>query len=1083
MSVGGFVRVKGTRDGVGKLVALTGTRAEIEYFVSPAAAEPERATAESRDLEVVELSPQTRVYWFDEKHNAWRTGRVDGGLVSAQALRASEDHYHVRFPNGVEARIPQSRLYVRWAHPIQEPTDYLAARITDTPFYFDGRVRALRLIAAERAAFGGLSGLASSAIELLAHQVTTVRHISADPVQRYLLADEVGLGKTIEAGVLIRQHVIDAGHDAHVLVIVPPHLVGQWRSELSQKFFLDERHGVYVVSEAELGDSHADLSMLVIDEAHRTALRAYATLPAEQALFEQARVRAARTHRVLLLSGTPVVHREDGFLAMLHLLDPDGYSLDGIDAFRRRVQGRQIIAEAVADLGDDASAFFIEDALSRLEELFAEDSRLRQLCGAVRELASADVGDEKRLSALRSLRSHISETYRLHRRLIRTRRDDPRVRELLPQRVGAVVLQHECQARKEAADLLEAWRASYSGQPSSAGYDRLFALLVESAISHPAVLVHHIDARLRALSTSKPAAAGQPQELQLPSAFASEASLLSERRILIEAALEEDSRCDRLAQWLRMTRDARKVVVFVDERAVADSLVRLLSQKVGGVLRHGTGANTEDVFSNSEKARVLVCDAGAEEGLNLQRIGAVVVHYDLPLDPARIEQRIGRVDRVEAKKNVQSVVFSSDAPYEREWLHCLRDAIRVFERSVAPLQYVLVDETSRIRASLISEGPAAIEATQARMGNETTGLDAELKRIRAQEALDAAEHDPEAERAFFEALQDADLNSDERGAAELDAWLVDRLQFMRRDDDDGGFRYIHSYPTSRRPTLLPLFETITRFGTFIDRDPKSHASRAELPFRRATFERATAEDEGIDLLRGGHPFVDGVEALIRADDRGAAFAMWRHIPEWREEPRLFFRFDFVVEAELTAAARVVQAVGGSLDALHRRAQRDFPIDHSTIWLDADMEPVRSPDIRKLLELPYTNKKPRPDGSVDVNLRLERWMRADALAPTSDWTALCLRARRAAESALRCDPAFVDRCRRYTQRSLEAAARALDILRSRVARLSGAAQAAEERALDFEDRLAHAVAEGIGTPSICADTVGAIFLAAAPMGGE
>ena len=93
----------------------------------------------------------------------------------------------------------------------------------------------MRSLLSQRAASMGMSAMPSSAVELEAHQIEVVRRILQDPVQRYLLADEVGLGKTIEAGVLIRQVILDAAEDALVLVIVPGPLVPQWRSELETK--------------------------------------------------------------------------------------------------------------------------------------------------------------------------------------------------------------------------------------------------------------------------------------------------------------------------------------------------------------------------------------------------------------------------------------------------------------------------------------------------------------------------------------------------------------------------------------------------------------------------------------------------------------------------------------------------------------------------------------------------------------------------------------------------------------------------------------------------------------------------------
>jgi ATP-dependent helicase HepA len=125
----------------------------------------------------------------------------------------------------------------------------------------------------QRAASMGMSALLACVVELEAHQVEVVRRVLQDPVQRYLLADEVGLGKTIEAGVLIRQCILDAEKNCTVLVLVPAPLVGQWRSELSSKFFLGRclDRSVHVVAFDDGDRIRAILpksTMLVIDEAH-----------------------------------------------------------------------------------------------------------------------------------------------------------------------------------------------------------------------------------------------------------------------------------------------------------------------------------------------------------------------------------------------------------------------------------------------------------------------------------------------------------------------------------------------------------------------------------------------------------------------------------------------------------------------------------------------------------------------------------------------------------------------------------------------------------------------------------------------
>jgi hypothetical protein len=123
-------------------------------------------------------------------------------------------------------------VFVRSARHIDDPTSFLAAKINETPRFADDRSKFVRCVVNQRAASMGMSALTSSAVELEAHQIEVVRRVLQDPIQRYLLADEVGLGKTIEASVLIRQCIIDGGGGVQsILVVVPDALVAQWRSD------------------------------------------------------------------------------------------------------------------------------------------------------------------------------------------------------------------------------------------------------------------------------------------------------------------------------------------------------------------------------------------------------------------------------------------------------------------------------------------------------------------------------------------------------------------------------------------------------------------------------------------------------------------------------------------------------------------------------------------------------------------------------------------------------------------------------------------------------------------------------------
>src|SRR5262249_32441534 len=238
----------------------------------------------------------------------------------------------------------------------------------------------------------------------------------------------------------------------------------------------------------------------------------------------------------------------------------------------------------------------------------------------------------------------------------------------------------------------------------------------------------------------------------------------------------------------------------------------------------------------------------------------------------RIEQRIGRIDRIEAREQVRNVVLLSRQPYEREWVTCLDQAVRIFNRSTAPLQYVLADATRRIRSRLLLDGSAAIEAESRKLSDPKTGLDFELRQIEAQEAVDSIEATAEDGNDLFSKMLEEDEVIGSSGETSLDSWVVERLQFDREKVKNGVIRYVHD---ARRPTLLPVLETLLKFHRSIDADGLKRA-RNKIPFRQMTFDRSVAEAEKVELLRVGHPFLDALQSEIRCDDRGTAFALWRY---------------------------------------------------------------------------------------------------------------------------------------------------------------------------------------------------------------
>jgi ATP-dependent helicase HepA len=707
--------------GIGKLVDCDESPGLIHYFVSPAEGATERLV-DPGSIREVELQPQERIFYVED--GAWCVGRLQGYLGPKDLA--------LRLPNQQVGSVGVQDAYVRSNLPIESPLGLLQTRNTETAFWHEGRAALVRGLASQRAAYHGLTGLASANVELFRHQLEVARRVLNDPIPRYLLADEVGLGKTIEVGIIVRQHLLDDPAASKVLIVVPEHLVLQWESELERLF-----HAVRVKIVAHndkrlLKELASSITLLVVDEAHHLAQHAY-DKGDEGAYYRAISRLAQKSKGVLLLSATPVVHNEDAFLGMLHLLDPAAHSLDARDSFRERIEHREVIAGAVRDLEDDASSFFIEPALQDIRPLAARNPRLAGLIDAVEELIGTP-DDPKRAGAISSLRSHLQETYRLDRRLLRTRRAQSGVCEDLPKREHQIWPQQD-PGRIEVFEWLDQWRFSAADTARSKECaDTMFEFL-DAAFRHPVLLAQVISARCTALKQgTTPYFDGEADFLLCaPQPF----------------SVSDDPRVQALEVVLRDTaaRD-QKWVVFVSDVGVADEVSTILSRSFN-VLRLEAGevaSETVEEFRGDKEIRALVCDESGEDGLNLQGVGAKILHFDLPLAANRIEQRIGRLDRLRGDPTIMSLVpvlqaKTGYANYEGAWAECLIRAVQVFDRSVASLQHALDAGRRRMLGSLVDGGVEAISdlSEEWLSADGELSLGRELRRIESQDLLDQLE--------------------------------------------------------------------------------------------------------------------------------------------------------------------------------------------------------------------------------------------------------------------------------------------------------------------------------------------------------
>lgn len=1085
-----FVRTTENQYGIGKLVDGDEQTSLVEYFDSPTAAERLRISVKTSSLVRVRLAPQTRVYFLDLRSGNWRVGRI-------------VDHVDldcfIALPNDEPtARVHEADVYTRWYKPIEDPTAHLAARVTETPFFHVGRCGLMAMLIQQRAASSGLTGLLSAPVSIERHQVEVVRRVLQDSVQRYLLADEVGLGKTIEAGVIIRQHVLDHPESHSVLIVVPEQLVEQWDSELCNRLQVGPAHGhqVEIVTFDKLAEADRDkidANMVVVDEAHQAVVgwdrpkdsaerKCYETLCAITA--------QDKVPRLLLLSATPVRGNEDGFLAMLHLLDPALHRLTEREAFREKVEKRQALADIFYLFREETAEYFLEQMAADLTGMFPADQRLAGLLANLAPLI-ADTVSSERPSAIRAVRTHLSETYRLHRRLLRNRRTRD-IEDLLPGRAGVSVRCYNDAAAHDSLDALEHWRANAMAatwnceqSAEAQAIKTIWTVLLEAALCDLEALGKCAAARLGEEIGGRYGWLTSPERIELLQSvpfFEGEETNLRSLAERLDPEIEDqdpnEARIDAiLAAAEAILMESPRLVVFASSPHMADRVAKRLNLWLQvKVWRHKLEKTEWRTFRDASAEGVLVCDYRAEEGLNLQGGRAAILHADLPLSPNKLEQRMGRLDRYGVGEAVRShVLLPNDCEPHDAWLACLKDTYKVFDRSIAALQYVVEDEMHTMRSRLLAEGTEALREVRTRLEGL---LEKELKAIQAQDELDSIDvAQPDEDEDVTRRIETLDETHAKIGGACAE-WLCGKLHFKWIGDNgpqDKVTRYHYLNPdSSRSPTLVPRTDMARFFGRALDRDSNHQFTPVTFPL---AFDRNTARHRNVGVGRIGNPVIDSLQDYLRWDDRGTAFAFWRQVSTLsRPIPAVYFRFDMVLEADLAEIDKL-RARRPILreTALRRRADAAFPPIVRSIWVDEDMTPLeQSP--------PGTEERFDSHGGRDWNLNWQRWELVRRQYNLAPWKDLCMHAAGVAREALVKTEAVVELTCRLA-RALEAETEiAREQWQSRLQALTDRTVEREfaEQELNLEMEIREALLVGVRNPRLRIDAAGAVFLSTDPL---
>ena len=512
-----------------------------------------------------------------------------------------------------------------------KPEERLVAGQVDGPELFDLRVAALNH--QHRRRKSGVRGFVGGRIQLIPHQLYIASEVSSRLVPRVLLADEVGLGKTIEASLILHRLLL-TGRAQRVLIVVPDSLVYQWFVELLRRFnlwfhifdeerceaieaanpdanpFLDDQWvlcslSLFTGKERRLEQVlAAGWDVLVVDEAHHLKWSVEEVSP-EYAVIEAI---SRKTPGLLLLTATPEQLGVASHFARLRLLDPARFH--SLDAFVEESAHYTEVAQWVEKIrsGGEPAAKDVEQLATVLGQA---PERVR---GSLKKASAGDTSvREEMIHALMDQHGTGRVMFRNSRATIAG----------FPRRLPQM---HELETE---------------------GGERLFERLAEEF----------------AADTDVKAAA------------------------LFHPDFADDPRISWLAELLRELAPEKILLICRTQRKVEaiDAALRTLITVNMAVFHEGLPLVQRDRnaawFAEEDGARLLICSEIGSEGRNFQFAHHLVL-FDLPLDPELLEQRIGRLDRIgqtsEIRLHVPYVPSSSQEVMAR-WYH---EGLNAFEKNL-----------------------------------------------------------------------------------------------------------------------------------------------------------------------------------------------------------------------------------------------------------------------------------------------------------------------------------------------------------------------------------------------------------------
>ena len=714
-----------------------------------------------------------------------------------------------------------------------------------------------------------VSALTSARIDLLPHQVVLTHRVATASPRRFLIADEVGLGKTIEAALILRE-LISRGELKRALMVVPAGLVNNWHRELNEVFHLNfevfgsegdvtdrksnafEKHNLLIASidtlklRARMARLRAapPWDLVVFDEAHHlTAYRQNGKLVKTQN-FKLAEMLKEHTRDLVLLSATPHQGDHFRFWMLVQMLDPtlfnspaemveqrhrlntvifrrtkaDACRPDGSTLFaRRQVHTEAFTMSAAEKTFYEALVVYLQDGFALAKRQGKRGQGLAFVMTIFQKIAASSFAAVQRTLRRRLIALTIQEA------LIHDQKLDIDARNA---------------ALDEARTLTRELHGIAEGRLENAEVDKLLADYRYKILRLQRDEEEALGAGADELASETGAAAAED------AAISSVLVALPEERRRIKELLakyppQRETKVEKLIGALGVLwrqNPQERIVVFATYLGSVEMLGAEIEKQYPGqgvtVLKggdHGAKTAAEKRFKAPDGPRVLICTAAGREGINLQH-ARVLFNFDLPWNPMDLEQRIGRIHRYGQSNTAQIYNLVLSDTIEGSIFLLLDEKLTEIGRALGK-----VDDRGQIAEDLRTQilGQLSMQVNYASLYSEALN-DPLLKRTRV-ELETAMSNAVEARKVVFELFQD------------LDGFRLDDYKAMGNPEEGMGalVRFIADAASAEDETFTARGD---KLFAWIDKDTRTETLLT-------TERELSLQKENVQLLGLDHPLV------------------------------------------------------------------------------------------------------------------------------------------------------------------------------------------------------------------------------------